>query len=187
MNIGKHFQEVKRLFFPRWDRQDLWRVSTTSRWKVHGRCDPDRQVIEIVVQHTDTDVRDKLIIHEICHAVADMSHAKKWFDRMEKAAKTADALGRNRLARIIREEIVAYQQVPTSLEIVYNQIRDALIDCPEATFMQIKRWLANEYGLLPSEVCKKFKRAEKVFQEAKRDVLEERALREAWFGPGIQE
>jgi hypothetical protein len=48
-------------------------------------------------------------------------------------------------------------------------------------FPQIKRWLANEYGLLVSEVCKTFRRAEKVFQEAKRDVEEERALKVAWL------
>jgi hypothetical protein len=68
-----------------------------------------------------------------------------------------------------------------SLEGIYNQIRDALADCPEATFFQIKRWLANEYGLLVSEVCKTFRRAAKVFQEAKRDAQEERALTEAWL------
>lgn len=183
MNIRQQFLEIKRLFFPRWDRHDLWRVSTRSRRRVHGHCDPERRVIEIVAQDSDQDEQDKLIIHEICHAVAlaDMGHGKKWQDRMEKAAKKADSLGRNRLAQILREEIAAYQQSPMSLEGVYNQIRDAIIDCPEATFPQIRRWLANEYGLLVSEVCKKFRRAEKVFEEAKRDALEERALSEAFF------
>lgn len=181
MTVRHHFQDIKRLFFRRWDRQDLWRVSTRSRRTVHGRCDPERRLIEIAVQHTDPDERDKLIIHEICHAVAEMSHGKKWQDRMEKAAESADALGRHRLALLLREEIAAYQQAPTSLEVAYNQIRDALIDCPEATFPQIKRWLADQYGLLVSEVCKTFRRAEKVFQEAKRDAQEEQALREGWL------
>jgi hypothetical protein len=181
MNIRQHFVQIKRLFFPRWDRQDLWRVSTTSKRHIHGRCDPELRVIEIVIQHADHDERDRLIIHEICHAVAHTSHGKKWQDRMEKAAKRADALGRQRLAQLRRDQIVAYQQSPVSLEGIYNQIRDALADCPEATFPQIKRWLANEYGLLVSEVCKTFRRAEKVFQEAKRDAQEERALQEAWL------
>jgi len=181
MTIRQQCVAIKRLFFPRWDRRALWRVSTRSRRRVHGHCDPKRRVIEIVVQHGDPDERDKLFIHEICHGVANMGHGKKWQNRMEKAAMRADALGRNRLAHFLREDISAYQQSPMSLEGVYNQVRDALTDCPEATFAQIKRWLANEYGLLVSEVCKKFRRAEKVFQEAQRDALEERALKQAWF------
>ena len=84
MNLQRHFREIKHLFFPRWDRQDTWRVSSRSRRKVHGHCDPERRVIEIVIQHSDPDERDKLFIHEICHAVAEMSHGKKWQDRMEK-------------------------------------------------------------------------------------------------------
>jgi hypothetical protein len=136
-------------------------------------------MIEIVFQHSDPDERDKLIIHEVCHAVADMSHGKKWQDRMEKAAKRADALGRPRLAQLLRDEIIGYQQAPTSLEVVYNEIRDALADCPEATFPQIKRWLANEYGLLVSEVCKKFRRARKVYEDARRDAQQGRAFKQA--------
>jgi hypothetical protein len=146
---------------------------------VHGHCDPERRVIEIVVQHSDPDERDKLIIHEISHAVADMGHGKKWQDRMEKAAKRADALGRHRLATFLREEIDGYQQAPKSLEVVYNEIRDALIDRPDATFPEIKRWLAHQYGLLLPEVCKKFRRARKVYEEAKRDAQEGRAFKEA--------
>lgn len=65
--IRQHFLGINRLFFPRWDRQNIWRISTRSRRKVHGRCDPERRVIEIVVQHSDPDEQDKLLIHEICH------------------------------------------------------------------------------------------------------------------------
>jgi hypothetical protein len=179
MSVRQHFLQIKRLFFPRWDGHDRWRVSTKSRRTVHGPCDPDRQVIEIVVQHADSDERHRLIIHEISHAVADMSHGKKWQDRMEKAAKRADALGRQRLAQLLRDEIVGYRQAPTSLEVVYNEIRDALTDCPDATFPQIKRWLANQYGLLLPEVCKKFRRAMKVYEDARRDAQQGRALKAA--------
>src|SRR5207244_858046 len=103
VNVRRHFQEIKTLFFSRWDRQNLWRISTRSRRKVHGHCDPERRVIEIVIHQSDPAERDKLLIHEICHAVADMSHGKKWQDRMEKAARRADELGRDRLAKLLRE------------------------------------------------------------------------------------
>jgi hypothetical protein len=177
MNLQRHFQEIKKVFFSRWDRQDLWRVSSRSRRKVHGHCDPERRVIEIVIQHSDPDERDKLFIHEVCHAVAEMSHGKKWQDRMEKAARRADELGRQRLAQLIRQEIVGYQQAGTELENAYNEIRDALTMNPDLTFSQIARWLADQYGLLVSEVATSFRRAKKVFQEAKREALEEREMK----------
>jgi hypothetical protein len=36
MRVRQHFLQIKRLFFPRWDRQDLWGVSTRSRRRVLG-------------------------------------------------------------------------------------------------------------------------------------------------------
>ncbi len=181
LNLRHHFPEIKTLFFPRWDRHNLWRISTRSRRKVHGHCDPERRVIAIVIQHEDPDEQDKLLIHEICHAVVDGSHGKKWQDRMERAAKKADELGRDVLAKMLRQEIAEYQEATTSLEVAYNQIRDALSDYPDLTFPQIKRWLADQYGLLVSEVCTSFRRAKAVFQEAKRDALDARALKAAWL------
>lgn len=178
MNLQRHFQEIKRLFFSRWDRQDFWRVTSQSRRKVHGHCDPERKVIEIVVQHADPDERGRLFIHEICHAVSEMSHGKKWQQRMEKAARKADELGRQRLTQLIREEIAGYQRSSIGLKHGYNQIRDALNEHPDLTFSQIKRWLADEYGLLVAEVTTSFKRARKVFQEAKREAQEHRAMKE---------
>jgi hypothetical protein len=88
--MRKHFLAIKRLFFPRWDPTNLWRISQRSRRNVHGFCDRDRRVIEIAIPHSDPDERDRLLIHEICHAVADMGHGKKWQARMEQAARLAD-------------------------------------------------------------------------------------------------
>src|SRR5580700_6595928 len=120
MNLRRRFREIKQQFFPRWDRNNLWRVSTRSRRRVHGRCDPERRVIEIVARHSDPDEMDRLMIHEICHAVADMGHGKVWQDRIENAAKTADDLGRHRLAELLREEILAYQHGGEGLEEAYD-------------------------------------------------------------------
>lgn len=53
MKLHQHFREIKHLYFPSWDRDDRWRTSTKSRRRVHGHCDRERQVIEIVAQHSD--------------------------------------------------------------------------------------------------------------------------------------
>ncbi len=180
MTLHHQFQQIKRLFFPRWDRQNLWRISTRSRRKVHGHCDSDRRVIEIVVQYADQDELDRLLVHEICHAVAAGGHGKVWQSRMEKAARRADELGRTRLAEMLRQEIVEYQESAVGVAEGYQTVQDWLTHNPALTLAQVKRSLANEYGLLTSEVSTTFKRLETVFAAAKREALEERVLKKTW-------
>ncbi len=181
MTLHQHFQQIKQQFFPRWDRRNEWRISTRSRRKVHGHCDPERQIIEIVAKHYDPDERDRLLIHEICHAVASGGHGKAWQSRMEIAAKRADELGRHRLAELLREEIVDYRERSDDCrQMAYQEIQDAVNGNPEITLAQMKRWIADQYGLLVSEVSTQLKRLKAVFEEAKRDAQEARAMKEKW-------
>lgn len=179
VGIRQDFDRIKRLFFPRWDREGLWRVTTNASRQVHGRCDPERKRIEIILLNTDPDKHDALIIHELCHAVTNGGHEKTWQARMEAAAKRADRIERPKLAKLLRGEIVAYQKAPRSIDIVYGDIEDAMHENPNLTFTQIKRWIARDHGLLPVEVCKYFKRAEAVYNKAKRQGKEFRAIDEA--------
>ena len=181
MTLHRHFNEIKRLFFPRWDRQNLWRISTRSNRKVHGYCDVDWRVIEIVVQYADQDELDRLLIHEICHAVAAGGHGKVWQSRMEKAARRADELGRTRLAEMLRQEIVEYQEAAVGVAEGYQTVQDWLTHNPDLTLAQVKRSLANEYGLLTSEVSTTFRRIQKVYAAAKREALEAREMKAQWL------
>lgn len=177
MNLRHHFQEIKSQYFPRWDCQNLWRISTRSRRKVEGCCEPERRVIEIAVQYADPDKRDRLLIHEICHAVADGGHGKKWQDRMERAASRADELGRDRLAKLLREEIEGARESWKPVDEAYGIVQEWLTCNPDLTLAQVRRALAQEYGLLASEVGKKLRRFKKVFMEAKQEALEARAMK----------
>ena len=179
MTLQHRFRDIKCQFFPRWDRGDRWRISTKSRRRVLGHCDVERQVIEIVVQHADPDKRDGLLIHEICHAVANGSHGKAWQCRMEMAARQADDLGRNGLAKLLRQEIADYQEAAEGKEEAYQTVQDWLAHQPDLTLAQVKRSLADLYGLLVNEVGTTFKRIEKVNRAAKQDALEARALKAA--------
>ena len=181
MTLQHHFREIKHLFFPRWDRDHLWRISPKSRRRVHGHCDDERQVIEIVVQHADPDKRDGLLIHEICHAVANGNHGKAWQRRMEKAARRADDLGRDRLAQWLRQEIADYQDAAEVTGEAYQTVQEWLAHQPDLTFAQVKRSLADLYGLLVTEVATTFKRIEKVYRAAKQDALEGRSMKAAWL------
>ena len=181
MNIRRYFLEIKHQFFPRWDRHNLWRISTRLRRTVHGYCDAERRVIEIVIQHADPDKSDCLLIHEICHAVAKGGHGKVWQRRLEKAARRADELGRDGLAKLLRQEIVNYQEFAEGREQAYQTIEDWMNDEPDLTLAQVKRSIACLHGLLVSEISTKLKRIEKVYWAAKRDAQEARALKEAWL------
>lgn len=181
MSLRQHFLEIKHQFFPRWDRKNLWRISTRSRRNVHGCCDPERRVIEIVIQHNDPDERDRLLIHEICHAVAEGGHGKKWQDRIEMAARRAEELGRDRLAKLLREEIESYRESWKPVDEAYGIVQEWLTCNPDLTLAQVRRALAQEYGLLISEVGKVLRRFENVFSEAKREAQEARELKAAWL------
>ncbi len=181
MNIRKHFLEIKRQFFPRWDRDDRWRISTRSRRTVHGYCDAERRVIEIVIQHADPNKGDCLLIHEMCHAVAKGGHGKVWQRRLEKAARIADELGRDVLAKLLRQEIVNYQEFADGREEAYQTIQDWLNAERDLTLAQVKRSIARLHGLLVSEISTKLRRFEKVYWAAKREAQEARAFKAAWL------
>lgn len=70
----KRFESVKAQFFPHRDRKKRWCISTRSKRNVAGYCDTERRVIEILIDPSDLDEWDKLLIHEICHTVASEGH-----------------------------------------------------------------------------------------------------------------
>lgn len=138
-------------------------------------------MIGIVVQYADPARRDRLLIHEVCHTVAGGGHGRTWQRRMEQAARRADELGRDRLARLLRDEIEGYQESWKPVDEAYGIVREWLTYNPGLTLAQVRRALADQYGLLVSEVGKTFRWFEKVFAEAKREALEARAMKAAWL------
>jgi transposase len=99
---------------------------------------------------------------------------------MEKAATRAVELGRDTLAKLLREEIVGYQRPAVKVKEAYQDINDWLTDNPDLTQLQVKRALAAQYGLFVSEVGKWLRRFKKVFRDSKREAQESRARQEAW-------
>jgi hypothetical protein len=99
---------------------------------------------------------------------------------MEEAARRADELGRDVLAKILRQEIVNYQEFAEGREQAYQTVQDWLNAEPDLTLAQVKRSLADLTGLLVSEVSTKLRRFEKVYRAAKREALEARAMKAMW-------
>ena len=107
------FDQVRKEFFPRWDRQRHWRARIARKLNGSvGHCDFTSRVIEAFQVPDDDDELAALLIHEIAHAATASYHAKRWITRMERAAQQAKAIRRSRLARLIREEIHGYGETP---------------------------------------------------------------------------
>ena len=154
MKIRQHFLAIKRQFFPRWDRNDQWRITTRSTRNVDGRCDVVRRIIATVAQYDDAEKQDVLLIHEICHAVASTGYDKKWYARMGQAAARAAQLKRHRLAQLLREEVVDYQEKPEGKDQAYQSIENMLWLIPSLTRFQIKRQLVLKQAIAHLEASR---------------------------------
>lgn len=172
--LQQHWQAILAAYFPRWRAGSQWRCTTRTRRTAHGHCNRERQVIEIGFVSEDDDALDLLLVHEIAHAVTSGSHGKVWQRRIALAAVAARKLGRTRLAELLDQEIVNYQDRGEPVEVGYDEVCDALMLNPDLTLVQIKRWLAREYGLLLKEVGKVFPRLDRVYKTARKDALEMR-------------
>ena len=112
-----------------------------------------------------------LLIHEICHAVTDQGHGQKWHCRMEKAVATAEAIGRNELAGLLREQF-AGEPFPCTAATVYGEIASAIWDNPEVTFWQVVDFIRRDFGMSRREFLKRFRRVRAVFDQEKQDLAE---------------
>jgi hypothetical protein len=90
--------------------------------------------------------------------------------RMEVAAEHAEKLKNYRLAKQLREEVIAYEDPSLSdrAPVVYARIGDLLEDRPDATKHQVLRNLMHEYGADRKEFLQYYRRFETEFAKAKR-------------------
>ena len=162
--LEREYQNIRKLFFPRWDSEGLWKVSSNppEDGKVSsglGCCDPDSKIIHVM---TDSEGYNLTLVHEICHAVTTQSHEKKWFQRMMKANVVADQLGNDQLATEIREDADMFAAAPRlSAAEVESQFCDAVIDAPGLDFESIVRGVASDLALSSKEQLKKWPAASK--------------------------
>ena len=162
--LEQEYQNIRKLFFPRWDREGLWKVSSNppEDGKVSsglGYCDPDNKIIHVM---TDSEGYSITLIHEICHAVTTQSHEKKWFQRMMKANVVADQLGNDQLATEIREDVDMFATAPRlSAAEVESRFCDAVIDAPGLDFENIVQGVATQNGITSEELLQRWPTAPK--------------------------
>jgi hypothetical protein len=174
---------VRRDYFPRWDRAGEWRLTLGTPGRCQGRCDDERRRVRIGARHDDPAERDALLIHEICHAVADPGHAGKWLRRMRRAAEHAEALGNRRLAEVLLAEVRDYENAPReTVAYGYQQLADWTAERPDLPYTAVRNAVAADLGMTVAEFEKRYRRARRVHAGARQDALghlEERSLAEA--------
>lgn len=178
--LKREFQTVRQQFFPRWDRAGRWRIRRVADLNGSlGRCCSEDRTIRIT-HLPDGEQGTVLLIHEIAHAVAQGGHGTVWQARMERAAMTAQEMGRTELASLLRKEIAGYNDPVAGVTAagVYNEIADAVVGNPEVTYWQVIDCVRRDYGYSRKEFLRCFRRARAVFDQEKRDE-EERAIARA--------
>jgi SprT-like family protein len=173
--LNTHFARIVRDYFPRWTAGRRWRVTNTSRRTVQGYCDRERRVIELCEPDSDTDAFDRLLIHEICHAITSGFHGQPWQRRMTIAASRAEQLNRPVLADLLRQDTQGYidggsDGLGTRRD-VYQKIEGYVRDSGgKITFNQIRDMLCDYLGWLRREFNPAYPRARKVYDAAMNDV-----------------
>lgn len=169
--IKDEFNWIRQNFFPRWDRKELWHV-TSERPKDYlvdmDLCDWEEKRIHICSDSSGDELR-VILIHEITHAVVPHStmHGHKWQKRMIKASLRAKQLGEHRLAKMIKLDVEAYNTNPETVtaSLIYSGIKDILIDIPDKTFEQVKEMLCIRYPMKLQDFDKRYKIARRKFKE----------------------
>ena len=166
--LNKYFEFVRKVFFPRWDKDHQWGVKRVWHLPAQGRCDRASKNILLKDQPSQEDELCYLLIHEICHAVSSPYHGRHWQERMIKARDKASKIGRGELAKMIDEEVRAQRQIPKNIDReAYDLIYDVVTASPYIKFNNLIISVAKEYGMYPEEFRQRFKRCRKIFNQAK--------------------
>lgn len=166
--LNKSFGFVRKVFFPRWDRDHRWGVKRVWHLPAQGRCDRASKNILLKDQPSQEDELYYLLIHEICHAISSPYHGRRWQERMIKASDKAGKIGRRELAKMLDEEVKTHRQIPKNIDReAYDLIYDVVTASPYIKFNNLIIRVAKEYGMYPREFRQRFKRCRKIFNQAK--------------------
>jgi hypothetical protein len=166
--LNKSFEFVRKVFFPRWDRDSRWRIKRVWHLPAQGRCDRTSRNILIKAPPPREDELHCLLIHEICHAVSSPYHGGRWQKRMMKASDQASRIGRADLMRMLDGEVKGQRLIPRNIDReAYDLIYDTVTAFPYIKFNSLIVRAANEYGIYPGEFRRRFKKCRKIFNQAK--------------------
>jgi len=174
------FEFVRSTFFARWDTDRQWKIKYAPRLPSDGRADPDTKIIFLVSVPKELDLLYLILIHEICHAVTQSGHSKKWIRRLGTVRDKAKELGMLSLSEKLQEEINLYANPTGMMSLtaanVYRSIRDyvmvAVIEERSHGYEKIIKAVAKGYGLYPYEMEQLFKKCREAYEKAVKEAEE---------------
>lgn len=168
--LQEAFENVRTMFFPRWDRQGAWSVEEVCDLPARGKCLRKDKTLLLRHAFKDEDTLHCLLIHEICHAVTDEYHTQRWLMRYRKAGEQAKRMGLHRLAALILEEAELYahceSRIRADAKTVYGLIRRLVYANPYIPFRTVIRIIAASLACSPEEFLAKWKRSQEAFRRA---------------------
>ena len=174
--LREAFIYVRETFFPRWDIERQWTVRLHDFAPYYSQSDPKTKTITLNYVSDKDDFLQRLLIHEICHIVTAQQHGKRWQERYLKAATKAKELGRKFLATLIAEDIELYtnpdKQAPMTPTDIYRRIEDIVLDAPTIQYQDLISRVAWDYGMIPREFLKRYKRCREVYDRIRRGAKE---------------
>jgi hypothetical protein len=165
------WHQVCKDFFPRWHHGQFWRVKIDGTCPAHGQCEPRKRLVTVQYVSEESDQRDLLLIHEICHAVAGQGHKLRWQRRLEQAAARAGELGRDQLQALLVEELRVYRAgLKVTAAMIYGDIQDAVAFAENKipSYAALRALTACQYDMRPRELEKKYPRCRRVYDAAVR-------------------
>jgi hypothetical protein len=166
MSLETDFRDLCTRDVPRWRGAPQWTIREGPRgeWQCgtelrrsseQGYCDPATKTIWVHVSWRDLHAT---IIHETCHAVAGGYHGARWQRRMRQAQ--AAVCGEQELAEHLAADLrlLALPGLYLSAAATYGRVHDRLLDVPGATFEGVVDAIASDYGMIPDEVLRRYRR-----------------------------
>jgi hypothetical protein len=173
---------IRTTFFLGWDKGRRSQVIQVDDLDgAQGRCERKIKTISVLGGIEQDDLL-ALLIHEIAHAVSNDHHGKRWLQRMEDAASRADEQGLPTLAALLRQQIVGYRDgFRMTAATMYGEIENCVFSEFQVTFPQVVDFLRRDWGISRRHFLRRFRRAERVFEEAQRDVRESAEAKARWL------
>lgn len=155
------YQDIRRTYFPKWDKKCEWKLKLLEDINgSQGFCDTQNKTIYTLYTN------NLVIIHEICHAVTEQGHNKRWTTRMELVAEDAEKDGNSELATEIRNQIEAYSMSPKiTAKMVYNEIQDiAYMSSSDISYEDTIEFVRRNYGMSERDFLKKYKKTRQAYE-----------------------
>ena len=174
-SLEREFIKIKKLFFPRWDRENLWGVSGslgTGSGNIcpDGHCSIENRTLHVL---TGEEGHERMLVHLICHAVTENNHRIHWQERMKKAEIQSRQCSMNHLAIALNADLERYnssQDITAAL--VEKKSYETALKLPESSPEIWLEVVSSCYEMTGTELTRKFpaapsrgfRRAEKFLQ-----------------------